>query len=102
MAFGFLASSGSITDRRDQNFGPNTTTFIVPGESFPTRYRSTAHGISAGSGKLGAIIAQVIAFKIKDKGGKPGSNHFVNHVLEIFALFMYAFHAQRRTAGQEV
>ncbi|KAG8783474.1 Inorganic phosphate transporter pho84 [Ceratobasidium sp. 428] len=33
-----------------QNFGPNTTTFIVPGEAFPTRYRSTAHGISAASG----------------------------------------------------
>jgi PHS family inorganic phosphate transporter-like MFS transporter len=29
-----------------QNFGPNTTTFIVPGECFPTRYRSTSHGIS--------------------------------------------------------
>lgn len=40
------------------NFGPNTTTFIVPGEAFPTRYRSTAHGISAASGKLGAVVAQ--------------------------------------------
>src|ERR1700729_1233865 len=28
------------------NFGPNATTFIGPGESFPTRYRSTSHGIS--------------------------------------------------------
>jgi PHS family inorganic phosphate transporter-like MFS transporter len=35
------------------NFGPNTTTFIVPGECFPTRYRSTSHGISAASGKVG-------------------------------------------------
>lgn len=42
-----------------QNFGPNTTTFVIPGEAFPTRYRSTAHGISAASGKLGAIVAQV-------------------------------------------
>ena len=42
------------------NFGPNTTTFIVPGEVFPTRYRSTCHGISAASGKLGAIVAQVL------------------------------------------
>lgn len=42
-----------------QNAGPNTTTFIVPGEVFPTRYRSTAHGISAASGKFGAIIAQM-------------------------------------------
>ncbi|KAI9205918.1 major facilitator superfamily domain-containing protein [Polychytrium aggregatum] len=37
-------------------FGPNTTTFVVPGEVFPTRFRSTAHGISAGLGKLGAIV----------------------------------------------
>ena len=36
------------------NFGPNVTTFIIPGEIFPTRYRC---------GKLGAIVAQVIFFK---------------------------------------
>lgn len=40
-----------------QNFGPNTTTFIIPGEVFPTKYRSTAHGISAALGKLGAIVS---------------------------------------------
>ncbi|KAJ1569508.1 phosphate transporter, partial [Nowakowskiella sp. JEL0078] len=39
------------------NFGPNTTTFIIPAECFPTKVRSSAHGISAGTGKLGAIIA---------------------------------------------
>eukprot|EP00877_Chromochloris_zofingiensis_P008276 jgi/Chrzof1/3701/Cz13g05200.t1 len=38
------------------NFGPNTTTFIIPGECYPTRYRSTCHGLSAAMGKLGAII----------------------------------------------
>ena len=43
-----------------QNFGPNTTTFIIPGELFPTRFRSTAHGISTASGKFGAIIAQIV------------------------------------------
>ncbi|KAH9847515.1 phosphate transporter [Lenzites betulinus] len=68
-----------------QNFGPNTTTFIVPGEAFPTRYRSTAHGISAASGKLGAIVAQVGFGKLVNIGGK---NKFVNHLLEIFAFFM--------------
>ncbi|KAI0775042.1 phosphate transporter [Trametes elegans] len=68
-----------------QNFGPNTTTFIVPGEAFPTRYRSTAHGISAASGKLGAIVAQVGFGKLVNIGG---TNKFVNHLLEIFAFFM--------------
>ncbi|KAJ7977250.1 Phosphate transporter [Quillaja saponaria] len=38
------------------NFGPNATTFIVPAEIFPARFRSTCHGISAASGKLGAIV----------------------------------------------
>jgi hypothetical protein len=113
----------------------------VPGEIFPTRYRSTAHGISAASGKFGgellhplvlpslptplppppllsslsiylcapssmfhvlivsfvAIIAQIMAFQLKDIGGK---NNWINHILEIFALFMYAAppsYAQTRT-----
>ncbi|KAJ0393320.1 hypothetical protein ATCC90586_009875 [Pythium insidiosum] len=39
------------------NFGPNATTFIIPAEVFPTAVRSTGHGISAASGKVGAIIA---------------------------------------------
>lgn len=38
------------------NFGPNVTTFIVPAEIFPARFRSTCHGILAASGKLGAIV----------------------------------------------
>lgn len=38
------------------NFGPNATTFVVPAEIFPARLRSTCHGISAASGKMGAIV----------------------------------------------
>ncbi|CAG8591070.1 5410_t:CDS:2 [Diversispora eburnea] len=72
------------------NFGPNATTFIVPGEVFPTRYRSTGHGISAASGKLGAIIAQVGFGALKDRGGEKGSNAFLPHLLQIFAAFMFA------------
>ncbi|EIW69559.1 phosphate:H+ symporter [Tremella mesenterica] len=68
-----------------QNFGPNTTTFIVPGEVFPTRYRSTAHGISAASGKIGAIISQVGFSRMINIGG---TGKFLKHILEIFALFM--------------
>ncbi|KAG2276875.1 hypothetical protein Bca52824_059430 [Brassica carinata] len=38
------------------NFGPNATTFIIPAEIFPARLRSTCHGISAATGKAGAIV----------------------------------------------
>ena len=71
------------------NFGPNATTFIVPGECFPTRYRSTAHGISAGSGKIGAIIAQVAIGTLRTNGiTKDNPSGWLDHVMEIYALFM--------------
>jgi PHS family inorganic phosphate transporter-like MFS transporter len=38
------------------NFGPTVTTFLLPVELFPTRVRGTAHGISAASGKCGAVL----------------------------------------------
>ncbi|CAI5756863.1 unnamed protein product [Candida verbasci] len=72
-----------------QNFGPNTTTFIVPGECFPTRYRSTAHGMSAAAGKVGAIIAQTcIGTLINHNCAADDQGCYLPHVLEIFALFM--------------
>ncbi|HEY5272633.1 MAG TPA: MFS transporter [Acidimicrobiales bacterium] len=37
-------------------FGPNTTTFVMPSEVFPLRVRTTGHGTAAGLGKLGAFI----------------------------------------------
>ncbi len=39
------------------NIGPNTTTFIVPTEVFPTQFRATGQGFAAGSGKIGASIS---------------------------------------------
>ncbi|KAL1921480.1 uncharacterized protein VTP21DRAFT_11196 [Calcarisporiella thermophila] len=68
------------------NFGPNSTTFIVPGEVFPTRYRSTGHGISAAFGKLGAIVAQIGFSQLKDIGGK---NAFIDKLLIIFGVIMF-------------
>ena len=37
------------------NFGPNTTTFLIPSEVYPTHLRAKGHGISAAIGKLGAF-----------------------------------------------
>ncbi|KAF3055632.1 Repressible high-affinity phosphate permease [Daldinia childiae] len=71
------------------NFGPNMTTFIVPGEVFPTRYRSTSHGISAASGKIGSIIGQGAISTLRTHGAYQGHpDPWMDHVLEIYALFM--------------
>lgn len=40
-------------------FGPNSVTFLVAAEVFPTPVRATAHGFSAACGKLGALLAAV-------------------------------------------
>jgi len=75
------------------NFGPNATTFIVPGECFPTRYRSTSHGISAASGKIGSIIAQAAIAPQRTKGAAPNAtgsaaSPWQNNVMKIYAFFM--------------
>ncbi|CAK7265853.1 hypothetical protein SEPCBS119000_001730 [Sporothrix epigloea] len=81
------------------NWGPNTTTFVIPGECFPTRYRSTAHGMSAAMGKIGAIVAQLISIPILSRdapsncsataGAASGScSPWFNRLMQIFALFM--------------
>jgi len=71
------------------NFGPNSTTFIVPGECFPTRYRSTSHGISAASGKIGSIIGQGAIATLRTRGAtSTNPNPWMDHVMEIYALFM--------------
>ncbi len=37
-------------------YGPNTTTFVLSAELFPTSIRTTGHGISSGVAKIGAFI----------------------------------------------
>ncbi|KAL9043279.1 MAG: hypothetical protein Q9214_003530 [Letrouitia sp. 1 TL-2023] len=41
-------------------FGPNAVTFLVAAEVYPTPIRATAHGVSAATGKLGALLASVM------------------------------------------
>lgn len=72
------------------NLGPNSLTFIIPAEIFPTRYRCTCHGISAASGRLGSIIVQAILPSISINGKSitdPNSNS-LGYVLIIFSVIM--------------
>ncbi|MCK4177029.1 MFS transporter [Aciditerrimonas ferrireducens] len=54
-------------------FGPNTTTFVLAGEVYPTSARSTGHGISAGVAKVGAFIGVYLFPVIKDHLGVAGA-----------------------------
>jgi PHS family inorganic phosphate transporter-like MFS transporter len=53
-------------------FGPNTTTFVIPSEVFPTRLRSTGHGIAAGVGKLGAFVGVFAVPRLQSAIGLRG------------------------------
>ena len=53
-------------------FGPNTTTFVLPSEVFPVSMRTTGHGIAAGVGKLGAFIGVFLVPQLQKSIGLRG------------------------------
>jgi MFS transporter, PHS family, inorganic phosphate transporter len=53
-------------------FGPNTMTFVMPSEVFPTSVRTTGHGIAAGIGKLGAFIGVFLVPRLQSGLGLRG------------------------------
>ncbi|MED6136666.1 phosphate transporter [Stylosanthes scabra] len=71
------------------NFGPNTTTFIVPAELFPARFRSTCHGISGAFGKIGAIIGSVgFLWASRDETERDSDGYGVNGIGKVASLCM--------------
>ncbi len=53
-------------------FGPNTTTFVLPSEVFPVSMRTTGHGIAAGIGKLGAFVGVFLVPQLQKGIGLRG------------------------------
>jgi len=51
------------------NFGPNSTTFILPAESFPFQVRSSLNGFCAAMGKLGATVGSACFKPIVNSAG---------------------------------
>eukprot|EP01092_Planopodium_desertum_P006520 TRINITY_DN2716_c0_g1_i1.p1 TRINITY_DN2716_c0_g1~~TRINITY_DN2716_c0_g1_i1.p1 ORF type:complete len:176 (+),score=16.32 TRINITY_DN2716_c0_g1_i1:73-528(+) len=51
------------------NFGPNTSTYAISGEVFPSTVAATCHGISSAFGKLGAFIGSAIFSPVYTKYG---------------------------------
>eukprot|EP00927_Polykrikos_kofoidii_P010864 TRINITY_DN14589_c0_g1_i2.p1 TRINITY_DN14589_c0_g1~~TRINITY_DN14589_c0_g1_i2.p1 ORF type:complete len:449 (-),score=55.89 TRINITY_DN14589_c0_g1_i2:87-1253(-) len=52
-----------------QNFGPNTTTYILSAEVYPSRVRGTCHGMSAACGKCGAVVGTFVLPLMSDVFG---------------------------------
>lgn len=72
------------------NMGPNATTYMLPAELFPTRYRATCHGLSAGAGKLGSILVQIFSAYFKIGSSSPGDAQTRRYgaILIVFSALM--------------
>lgn len=72
------------------NFGPNATTYMLPAELFPTRYRATCHGISAASGKLGSILVELftVYYNIGSTSTAVSSTVRYGWILVVFSAAM--------------
>lgn len=58
---------------------------MIPAEIFPTRYRGTCHGISAGFGKLGSILVQIFS-TYYHFGTGPGAVSTQHHGIILFVF----------------
>ncbi|KAL4259628.1 MFS transporter superfamily protein [Pleurotus pulmonarius] len=54
-----------------QLLGPNLTVYIIPAELYPSRYRTFAHGLSAASGRCGAILSALVFNQLSKSLGTP-------------------------------
>lgn len=66
--------------------GPNITTFLNPVELFPTRVRGSAHGISAASGKCGAVLTAFAFGSVVDSIGLRGALGLFSGIMFLVAL----------------
>nr|XP_043612952.1 probable inorganic phosphate transporter 1-9 [Erigeron canadensis] len=84
------------------NFGPNTTTFIVPAELFPARFRATCHGISGAIGKVGAIIGS-IGFLWSSRDSREGVSDTLMAMGGVCVLgFFMTYFFTRETMGRSL
>ena len=85
------------------NFGPNSTTFILPAETFPRHLRSTLNGFCAACGKLGATIGSAVFLPLKRTPGVGlGGTMIACGVVSLVGAFLtWAFVEDRRGKGME-
>ena len=65
------------------------STFMLPVEVFPTRVRTTGHGISAASGKAGAVLTSFAFGIVTEKIGLRGTLGLFSGVLAIASVLTF-------------
>jgi MFS family permease len=73
------------------NIGPNITTYVIPSELYPTRVRSTCSGLSAASGKLGAVLGGAALTPLLKTSGLATVLFLCGGTAVVGALWTWAF-----------
>lgn len=66
-----LVFTGFVAFNLFMNMGPNSTTYILPAELFPTQVRATGAGFAAAAAKVGATVGVFVLPLIKSAMGVP-------------------------------
>merc|ERR1712039_518280 len=83
------------------NFGPNSTTFILPSETFPYEVRTSLNGFSAAAGKIGATLGSACFKPLSDAKG-PEAAFFMCAVCAGLGVVLTVFFVEdRRSRGME-
>lgn len=66
-----IVLTGFVLFNLSMNMGPNSTTYILPAELFPTQVRATGAGFAAACAKVGATLGVFLLPLIKSDLGVP-------------------------------
>ncbi|MGH2873033.1 MAG: MFS transporter [Solirubrobacteraceae bacterium] len=83
-------------------FGPNTTTFVLSAECYPTSVRTTGHGLSAGIAKLGAFIGVYLFPEISKAFGVNGALKFAAGMALVGTLLTFLIPETSQRSLEEI
>ena len=82
------------------NYGPNTTTFILPSLIFEQEHRATWNGVSAAAGKLGALTGATFFEPAAEDLG-DSAVMIICAVVAVIAFFLTFFAVPKQKGEQE-
>jgi MFS family permease len=73
-----LVIVGFVLFNTFMNAGPNSTTYALPAEVFPSEVRAAGHGFAAGCAKLGAAIGVFLFPILEDSIGNSALLYIIS------------------------
>ncbi|MFB7336733.1 MFS transporter [Streptomyces adustus] len=83
------------------NLGPNSTTFALPAEVFPSEMRTAGHGFAAGCGKLGAALGTFLFPVLLSSVGESALLYGVAGTCALGFVVTYVFRVETRGRSLE-